>query len=199
MFFSIGLQSKNKKLRVLLKRIAAISFLFLLLFNAFGYYLLFGYEQVQARKQAVSTIQYLPESSFMVVKMLVSPYAHVADRDFEYVEGEFIKDGKTYNFVKKRIVNDSLELYCLNNVRQDQLTAQFNDYVKENIINGKTSQNLPTKQMLKSFLKDYIPLEIYSLLLPSPSDTEGGTHIASYDDVLPIIYLSTTSPPPNAA
>lgn len=183
----------------MLKRIAAISFLFLLLFNAFGYYLLFGYEQAQARQQAINTIQYIPESSFLVVKMLVSPYAHVADRDFEYVEGEFIKDGKTYNFVKKRIVNDSLELYCLNNVRQDQLTAQFNDFVKENIINGKTSQNLPTKQMLKSFLKDYIPLEIYSLLLPTPLHTEGGTVIAATDDLLPIVFLSTTTPPPDAA
>lgn len=183
----------------MLKRLAAISFLLLLLFNAFGYYLLFGYEQAQARRQAVQSIQEIPESSFLVVKMLVSPYAHVEDRDFEYVEGEFKRDGKTYNFVKKRIVNDSLELYCLNNVRQDQLTAQFNNFVKENFLNGKNSQNLPTKQMLKTFLKDYIPLEIYSLLLPTPSDTEGGKRIASSDDVLPIVYLSTTSPPPNAA
>ena len=183
----------------MLKRLAAISFLFLLLFNAFGYYLLFGYEQVQARQQVVSTIQDMPESAFTVVKMLVSPYAHIEDRDFEYVEGAFMKDGKAYNFVKKRIVNDSLELYCLNNVRQDQLTAQFNDYVKENVITGKTSQNLPTKQMLKSFLKDYIPLEIYSLSLVHPSDTEGGSRIVSPDDALPIVYLSTTSPPPNVA
>lgn len=183
----------------MLKRIAAISFLFLLLFNAFGYYLLFGYEQVQARQQVVSAIQDMPESSFLVVKMLVSPYAHVEDRDFEYVEGEFRKDGKAYNFVKKRIVNDSLELYCLNNVRQDQLTAQFNNFVKENFLNGKTSQNLPTKQLLKTFLKDYIPLEIYTLLLHTPSDTEGGNRIVSPDDALSIVYLSTTSPPPNAA
>jgi hypothetical protein len=182
-----------------LKRLAAISFLLLLLFNAFGYYLLFGYEQAQARQQAVSAIQDLPESSFMVVKMLVSPYAHVADRDFEYVEGAFIKDGKAYNFVKKRIVNDSLELYCLNNVRQDQLTAQYNAFVKENVLNGKTSQNLPTKQLLKSFLKEYIPLEIYSLSFHTASDTEGGNHIVSPDDALPIVYLSTTSPPPNVA
>ena len=183
----------------MLKRIAAILFLFLLLFNAFGYYLLFGYEEVQARQQTVASLQELPESAFMVVKMLVSPYAHVEDRDFEYVEGEFRLDGKAYNFVKKRIVNDSLELYCLNNVRQDQLTAQFNNFVKENFLNGKTSQNLPTKQMLKSFLKDYIPLEIYSLSLSQFSDTERITIIIAHDDLLPIVFLSTTSPPPNVA
>lgn len=183
----------------MLKRLAAISFLLLLLFNAFGYYLLFGYEQAQARRLTVQSIQEIPESSFLVVKMLVSPYAHVEDRDFEYVEGEFKRDGKTYNFVKKRIVNDSLELYCLNNQRQDQLTAQFNDFIKENFLNGKTSQNAPTKQLFKSFLKDYIPLDIYSLSLSTPSDTEGVTCIAFLSRALPIGYLSTTSPPPDAA
>ncbi|MBL7818803.1 MAG: hypothetical protein JNL70_27640 [Saprospiraceae bacterium] len=183
----------------MLKRFAAISFLLLLLFNAFGYYLLFGYEQAQAREQVIQNIQNMPESSFMVVKMLVSPYAHVEDRDFEYVEGEFRKDGKTYNFVKKRIKNDSLELYCLNNIRQDQLTAQFNDYVKENLIQGKSSQNVPMKQMLKSFLKDYIPLEIYSLILFKPFDTEGVLSFSPTDDALPIVFLSTTTPPPNRA
>ncbi len=183
----------------MLKRLVAISFLLLLLFNAFGYYLLFGYEQAQARRQAVQTLQEIPESAFMVVKMLVSPYAHVEDRDFEYVEGEFKRDGKTYNFVKKRIVNDTLELYCLNNQRQDQLTTQFNDFIKENFLNGKTSQNTPTKQLFKSFLKDYIPLDIYSLLLNTPSDTEGVTVVVAPDDTLSIGFLSTTSPPPNVA
>ena len=100
---------------------------------------------------------------------------------------------------KKRIVNDTLELYCLNNQRQDQLTAQFNDFIKENFLNGKTSQNTPTKQLFKSFLKDYIPLEIYSLLLSTPSDTEGVTRIAFLNRALPIGYLSTTSPPPDVA
>jgi hypothetical protein len=192
-------ENKNNAL-VVLKRLAAISFLFLLLFNAFGYYLLFGYEQGQARQQAVTAIQDLPESSFMVVKMLVSPYAHVENRDFEYVTGEFLKDGKAYNFVKKRIVNDSLELYCLNNVRQDQLTVQFNDYVKENILTGKTSQNLPTKQMLKSFLKEYISNDII-LVVCSPTEmTPKFSKIkVAPSSTLLSAYLSLHSPPPNVA
>ena len=184
----------------MLKRLAAISFLLLLLFNAFGYYLLFGYEQAQAQHNSVQAFQKIPESAFLVVKMLVSPYAHVEDRDFEYVQGEFKRDGKTYNFVKKRIVNDSLELYCLNNQRQDQLTARFNDYVKENFLNGRNTSNLPTKQMLKSFLKDYLPNDIYILVDCSPIEVSECSKITiAPSSALMPPYLSLHSPPPNVA
>ena len=182
-----------------MKKIVAISFLFLLLFNAFGYYLLFGYEQVQAHNEVVETVKEMPQSAFKVIKLLVSPYAHIEDRDFEYVEGTYQSEGKTFVFVKKRIVNDSLELYCLNNFRQDQLTAQFNDYVKENILNGKNS-NVPTKQMLKTFLKDYIPNDIYVLVVCSPTElTECLKINIAPSSPLKSPYLSLHSPPPNVA
>ena len=71
----------------MLKRFAAISFLFLLLFNAFGYYLLFGYEQKQARQEVVESVKNMPNSAFKVIKLPVSAYVHIEDRDFEYTEG----------------------------------------------------------------------------------------------------------------
>lgn len=182
----------------MLKKIAAISFLFLLLYNAFGYYLLFGYGQVQARKEVIETVKNIPESSFKVIKLLVSAYAHIEDRDFEYIEGEYQSEGQTYNFVKKRIVNDSLELYCINNFRQDKLTAHFNNYVKENILNGKDTQNLPTKQILKLFLKDYIFNNISALVLSFPIDTTECVKIkVAPSNILLSPYLSLHSPPPN--
>lgn len=184
----------------MLKRFAAISFLFLLLFNAFGYYLLFGYEQVQARKDVVQTVKDMPESAFKVIKLPISAYVHIEDRDFEYIEGEYQSEGQTYNFVKKRIVNDSLELYCINNFRQDKLTAHFNDYVKENILNGKGTQNQPTKQMLKSFLKEYISNDIILVVsYPTEITSECSKINIAPSSTLLSAYLSLHSPPPNVA
>lgn len=181
----------------MLKKIAPIFFLFLLLFNAFGYYLLFGYQQIQNRHLAIEQI---PASSFKVIKMLVSAYANIEDRDFEYVEGEYQSEGQTYNFVKKRIVNDSLELYCINNFRQDKLTAHFNDYVKENILNGEGSQNQPTKQMLKSFLKEYISNDIILVVsYPTEITSECSKITVAPSSTLLSAYLSLHSPPPNVA
>lgn len=179
----------------MLKKIAPIFFLFLLLFNAFGYYLLFGYQQIQNRHLAIEQI---PASSFKVIKMLVSAYANIEDRDFEYVEGSFFHEGKAYNFVKKRIKNDSLELYCLNNIRQDQLMVQLNDYLQQNVINGKTSDNQPTKQILKSFLKDYINHPISPLSICSIKEKKAKSIVIS-DDEMPIIYLPPPFLPPDLA
>ena len=135
-------------------------------------------------------------SSFKVIKILVSAYADIEDRDFEYLEGSFFHEGKAYNFVKKRIKNDSLELYCLNNVRQDQLMVQLNDYLHQNVINGKTSGNLPTKQMLKSFLKKYI---INPILPPDFCSTKEKktSSIVISDDEMPIIFLPPPFSPPD--
>ncbi len=184
----------------MLKRLAAISFLSLLLFNAFGYYLLFAYEQVQAREEVVQSVKNRPESSFKVIKLLVSAYAQIEDREFEYVEGQYQSGGQTYNFVKKRIVNGYLELYCVNNFRQDKLNTQFNDYVKENILNGQDTQNAPTKQMLKTFLKDYISNDII-LVVCSPTEVtpEFSKITIAPSSALSPAYLSLHSPPPNVA
>ena len=184
----------------MLKKFAAISFLLLLLFNAFGYYLLFGYEQKQARKEVVESVKNRSNSAFKIIKLPVSAYVHIEDRDFEYTEGQYQSDGQTYNFVKKRIVNDSLELYCLNNFRQDKLNAQLNDFVKENILNGSNNQNAPTKQMLKSFLKDYIAHEISILVVSYPTELSELSQInVAPSSALLSSFLSLHSPPPNVA
>lgn len=180
---------------ILFKKIIATTFLFLLLFNAFGYYLLLSYQQIQAHEIAIDKV---PNSSFKVIKMLVSAYADIEDRDFEYVDGSFFYEGKAYNFVKKRIKNDSLELYCLNNTRQDQLTAQLHDYLKQNVLNTKDSDNQTVKQILKQFLKKYIVESIYSIAFLS-IDTKKAGIIAIFDDKLPVMYIRPPFPPPNIA
>ncbi len=177
----------------MLRKIAAISFLLMLLFNAFGYYLLFGYQQIQAHRIAIEEI---PASSFKVIKMLVSAYADIEDRDFEYVDGSFFYEGQAYNFVKKRIKNDSLELYCLNNFHQDQLMSQLNDYLNQNVIDGKASHNQPTKQMLKTFLKDYMNLPIYTLTFHS-KDIKKAALCPFFKHIMPVVYLSPPYSPPD--
>lgn len=155
---------------------------------------------MQARKDVVQTVKDMPESAFKVIKLPISAYVHIEDRDFEYIDGEYQSEGQTYNFVKKRIVNDSLELYCINNFRQDKLAAHFNDYVKENILNGKGTQNQPTKQMLKSFLKEYISNDIILVVsYPTEITSECSKINVAPSSTLLSAYLSLHSPPPNMA
>lgn len=172
----------------------------LLLFNAFGYYLLFGYEQKAAHQKFVQSVQNLPNTAFNIVKFKVSAYVNIEDRDFEYVEGSYVSEGKTFNFIKKRIHNDSLELYCINNVGQDLLNAKFNQYVQENIIDTDDDNVPPAKLTFKSFLKEYIPHTPLVVYFSSKTqDTEGGDNFASIQTPLNLLFLSPITPPPNVA
>lgn len=157
--------------------------------------MLLSYQQIQAHEIAIDKV---PNSSFKVIKMLVSAYAHIEDRDFEYVDGSFFYEGKAYNFVKKRIKNDSLELYCLNNTRQDQLTAQLHNYLNQNVLNSKESDNRTTKQLLQSFLKEYIVEPTYTIQILFIGTHEAES-IAVFDDKLPVMYIRPPFPPPNIA
>jgi hypothetical protein len=183
-----------------MKRLIAISFLFLLLFNAFGYYLLFGYEQRQERSEQLAN---LPESAFEIVRLPASLYVHLEDTDFEMVDDVYTIEGKTYQVVKRRIVNDKLEIYCLRDFRQDELNRLLADYAHEQGITQSDDSNsdAPTKSFSKNFLKEYLPLSPISIV-KTTSNTEGGilTTISVADaSLLSVGHFSIPSPPPNAA
>ncbi len=138
----------------MLKKITSILLLLLLLFNVVGYFALFAYEQEQARH---IELQNMPESAFKLVKILASTYVHLENTDFDYPDEQFTVEGKTYNLAKKRILNDTLEIYLLNNVKQDELTAAFNDYIEQNVLTKSLpTHKTPFKIALKDFLKNCV-------------------------------------------
>ena len=180
-----------------MKRIAAISLLALLLYNAFGYYLLFAYEREQER---VSFLQDMPESAFQVLKFNVAVYTSVANTNFEYVNEDLTIENKTYRIVKKIIQNDTLNLYYLHNLRQDELRQNLSDIVESQILNNTPTKSTPIKQLLKSFLKDYISNDIYVLVGCCPKTISLVKNpIVALDKVLLSAYLSSPSPPPEVA
>ena len=185
----------------IVKRLVAISLLGLMLFNIFGYYVLFAYEQAEARRVQIAN---LPDSAFEVVKLLASPYVHLEDTHFEFVEGAFRIKDKTYSTVKQRIVNDSLEIYCLPNVRADQSTTRFNDFVQDQFCSKNSpSPNDPlTKQLFKFFFKRYLPQSSSLIICQNALDTEGGVLVkirATNATFRTSVVVEMDSPPPEVA
>ena len=181
-----------------MQRLTVISFLALLLFNAFGYYFLFNYGQKQALYLTQASAS---NSDFTIIKLPASLYLHLENTDFEYIDQVFEFQEKTYNKVKQRIVNDTLEIYCVRNADHERLKEQFNDYVVSQLNdNSTTSEKSPLKQLLKNFLKDYIPNDIYVLVVCSPNEVSESAKInIAASSALMSAYLSLHSPPPNAA
>ncbi|MEY4934970.1 MAG: hypothetical protein RIS64_1329 [Bacteroidota bacterium] len=183
----------------MLKKVTSILLLALLLFNVVGYFALFAYEQEQARH---IKLQNMPESAFKLVKILASTYVHVENTDFDYPDEQFTVEGKTYNLAKKRILNDSLEIYLLNNVKQDELTAAFNDYIEQNILTKSLpTHKAPVKVSFKDFLKNCVvnsvdlPEICYQLVAVAPAKEENFTHKNAF---LTNRSLSIVAPPPES-
>jgi hypothetical protein len=177
-----------------LKRLVSILLLALLLYNAFGYYLLFAYEREQQR---VVVLQDMPESAFQVLKFNVAVYTSVANTPFEYVNEDLTVENKTYHIVKKRIQNDTLNLCYLHNFRQDELRKNLNDIVESQTLNNTNTKETPVKQLLKSFLKENITNDIYVLVDCCPEIVPEFSQInVAPPQALLSVYLSVFSPPP---
>lgn len=178
-----------------MKRITAISLLALLLYNAFGYYLLFAYEQAQTK---AVLLQNIPDSAFQVLKLKVAVYASVEDRAFEYLDKDFIVENKTYHIVKKRIQNDTLNLYYLRDYRQDALRKSLNDILESQTFNNTSTNDTPIKHLLKSFIKDYIAKDIYVLVdcCPQIDVSESNKIPVAPNAALTPAYLSLIYTPP---
>jgi hypothetical protein len=179
------------------KRFIAILLLISLLYNAFGYYLLYLYGSGKTRIESAAQI---PESELEVAKFKVALYTSTPDTEFEAVDVEMELDGKTYHVVKQRIKNDSLCLYYVRNFHREALRADLNDLVKRQNPGQGASHNSPAKDLLKSFFKDYF---FHDGFVPEAfvlsAATEPSALPLSPAGLTRSVYLSVFSPPPDAA
>lgn len=178
-----------------MKRLIAISLLGLLLYNSFGYYLLFAYQRQEAREMALVN---MPESLFDVVKVKVALYTSVADTDFEQVNEEMTVGNRTYQIVKKRIKNDTAELYYFRDFHQEALRKTLNDIVLSQTQDDQPGHNQPFKHLLKSFIKDYIYDEVFTFSLnPSTETTFVAAALnAAYPSFSTADFHALHAPPP---
>lgn len=127
----------------------------IVLYNTFGYYMVFAYAQGQARFKA---IQNIPDSALQVVKMNLAIYNSLENTDFEYIDKEIFVEGKMYHVVKKRIVDDTLQLYYLRNTKQEALIKNFNAIVETQMLSKQSpDQETPLKLFAKNSSEDYLP------------------------------------------
>ncbi|MDX2067798.1 MAG: hypothetical protein SFV55_05190 [Haliscomenobacter sp.] len=178
-----------------MKRLSAIFLLGLVLYNAFGYHLLLAYEKHQARQTA---ILHTPESYFKVIKIKVALYTSISDTDFEYVDEELRLENQVYHIVKKRIKNDTAELYYFRNFHQESLTKKSFQFLNNLSSASFPNSNNPLKNLLKAFLKDYVPIESnYEFFDVKKGCLEFVCRMIPFEaDRMPFIFQPILTPPP---
>ena len=98
-----------------MKKIAAIFLLALHLYNWFGYRLLTAFLENEANVQMEASLDkgtYDP-AALVAIKVPITQLAYyINSKEFERVDGEIDIGMVKYNYVKKRIYNDSIGPLC---------------------------------------------------------------------------------------
>jgi hypothetical protein len=136
----------------MIKRIAAILLLFSIVLNTLVHAGLLWSEWRQAHQAAIDA--YFAQN-YHIIKVPASLYLPVKDSEFEAVEGKLNIDEEIYQLVKQRVKNDTLEIYCVRDLRTEKLQAQFEDFVQKQLGHDSFPQDGPLKKMLKTQFKDF--------------------------------------------
>lgn len=138
-----------------MKRLTAIFFLLIFLFNTGGYYLAFWAIKQHAKENLLERLnasQYSKEESVVFTIPFSLPYP-VSDGSYERVHGDFEYAGEYYKLVKQKLVNDTLFIVCVKDKETKHIEETLSDY-------ARSANNLPigAKQafnFLSKLFKDF--------------------------------------------
>jgi hypothetical protein len=176
-----------------LKKIIAISLIFLLLFNALGFYGLFVGLRYKTASDLVARLdkqQYLDEETVTLKIPMAIPY-HL-DSEYERVDGEIEHDGEFYRLVKQKLQKDTLYIVCIKDYDSKRIKQALADYVKtftDKPVDAKHSGKISI-----SFIKDFLPTSI-----EMTHSSDGWMHDVSFTTIVDSFSsrsLAVVSPPP---
>jgi hypothetical protein len=144
-----------------LKRLAAIVFFVVILFNFYGYRVVIAYMQSNSDVQAEEQIDknnYNEQQLVSIKTKLDLPY-YSSSPDYERAYGAITINGINYQYVKRRVYRDTLELLCLPNEAKTKLQSVKNELAKS-FADGQPStpkKNTTIKITLPDFFQPVKP------------------------------------------
>jgi hypothetical protein len=180
----------------LLKKVIAILLLAVYLFNLAGYSLVFHYFIEQSEQNFA---QQLDENNYKDAELVeISipfnlPYTQ-NNSCFERLDGSVELNGVLYNYVKRRIYNDTLYIMCLPNQHKTQFIKERSRYA------GEVNDFASTKKEKESTAKKAAPTNEYNNIITQyrfvlPAAT-AATQNSNFASILPVAAIETTGHPP---
>ena len=159
-----------------MKKLGAILFLGILLFNGFGYRLVSNYFDQKATNQLVQLIeeQDYDATNLVTIKTPMNLPYYANNPQFERVDGEIVIKGIVYQYVQRRIFNDSLELKVIPNQDRLHIKNAREDFYKlaQDLSNtaGVDKKAVPLGKSTAKFISfDYIQQNTSWHLVPANS------------------------------
>jgi hypothetical protein len=139
------------------------------LFNIGGYRFLFDELENRANYQLVQQLDNQEYSDQELIEMRVPlPMPYQTNwSSFERYDGEIEINGVHYNYVKRKVLNDTLILMCIPNQGKMKLNSakeQFFSLVND--VSQKGNQPAPKSNIVKSITTDYQATAVMTALIP---------------------------------
>ncbi len=115
-----------------MKKVAALFFIALFLFNLFGYRLVVQYMQQKVSNRLEASLDKNLYSDAQLIELKVPmnlPY-QTNWSAYQRYDGEIEVDGIMYKYVKRKVANDTLYLMCIPNTKKMRLETAKNDFFK---------------------------------------------------------------------
>lgn len=184
-----------------MRKTASILLLAILLFNWFGYQLYTSYMESKADVVFKDRLdnENFDETQLISVKVPATNLGYyINSAQFERVDGTAEINGVQYNYVKRRVFNDSVEMLCIPNHTAMQLKNAKDEFFK--LVNdlqtpgqGKKSDSHPGSY--KSFSIDYFTVNNqFDLSNPYFTTTERTAHYLFY---VPSFFALVSEQPPD--
>ena len=185
-----------------MRKIFSILLMSLIIFNWFGYQVYISIVGNQAEEQMIRRLdrKNYAEHDLVSIKFPAPPLAYnIRSTEFERTDGTIEFDGVQYNSLKRRMINDSLELLCIPNETVTKLNTARDEFFR--LVNGLQHEGHSDKSgdhsdAFKSLNQKYchsaalIDLQAPGRILSSTAD--------DYRFQLPSVYLSPHIHPPDA-
>lgn len=146
---------------MVLKRLAAILLVGVLFFNWYGYQLLSNYWQDRAERRLEASFDQnnYDESALISFKVPLTALAYFNySAGYVRVNGQIDIGGVRYQYVKRRIYGDSLEVLCLPNLVSMNLQNASIDFFRQvNDLQQQSQGKKNTTHSVKDNSKDYRP------------------------------------------
>ena len=179
-----------------MKKLFAITLLVIYLFNLAGYLLLYEYFIARSNKQLVQQIdnhQY-NENELVQVQLPLHLTYITTDGEYERVDGEIEFNGRHYNYVKRKVQNDTLYLLCLPNTAKTKLYQDRNDFAQESSVPA-SDKNAKPPLLKKGFPEPGQPKASVNLVLVASYIKP---EFSSLVTDLPTSFIATPFHPPKS-
>ncbi len=172
----------------------------ILFFNWFGYRLLTSFLQDRANvslKLQLDNNKY-DESQLISIKIPANLPYYTNSKNYDRVDGQISINGKPYNYVKRRLFNDSLEYLCIASEEKTRLSHARDEFFKlindlQHPQNKKQGNNsIGVKNLLAEYCQQFVS---YRFAFENKVPLK---HYSFYKKALLKPLLSSPGQPPDA-